>query len=149
MKLKIPYPGLSETLLYLKKQVIFSMPFAKEYLPAGKMTIPEIWEMLKADTIYFNDPYRIELLQSMPTLFGEENQHHIYGAGDCDCFTIAALTCLTIKGYKNIFVCLAGRNQYAPAHIYVQVDGIIFDLTNSVLGKERPYPYIQRLPFKI
>lgn len=149
MKLKIPYPGLSETLLYLKKQVIFSVPFAIDYLPPGTMSIREIWDMLKEDTIYFNDPYRIELLQSMPTLFGEENQHKIYGAGDCDCFTIAALTCLTVKGYTNLKVCLAGRNEYTPAHVYVQVNDLVFDLTNKELGKERPYPYIQRLQFKI
>jgi len=150
MKLLEPYESLDRTLIMMKRQVIDSLPFAIDFLPEGKMKPSSIFNFLKEETIYFSDPSGIELLQSMPTLFGNNNQHGIYGAGDCDCFTIAALASLIAKGYESgTGIFLVGRSKYCPVHIYASIYGVPFDLTNNKLGQERNYPYKQYLKFKI
>lgn len=148
MEFKIKYPGLSETLRYLKAQAKLSIPFAADFLPAGHMTPEEVFNFLKGEVIYFNDPYRTELLQKMPTLFGENNQHNIYGAGDCDCFTIAALASLYAKGYRDLGIRLASYSINNPTHIYAVVNNQAFDLTNKKFDTERPYRYFQTIPVK-
>lgn len=113
------------------------------------MTPREIFDFLRGEVVYTSDPEGIELLQSMQTLFGTGNKHGIYGAGDCDCFTIAALASLIAKGYApGLKIVLVGRSKVAPVHIYCSVFGVPFDLTNNKIGKERPYPYQQSLDFR-
>jgi hypothetical protein len=43
-------------------------------------------------------------------------------------------------------VVLTGRNNKVPRHIYLNVDGTFFDLTNDIFGEERTYPYKQEIP---
>lgn len=147
MRIKKKYPGLNLVLVALKIQAIDSLHFARSFLPEKKMTPEEIFDFLKKEVVYYNDPKDIELLQSMPTLFGWENIHSIYGAGDCDCFTITALACLHTKGYKNLKLILAGRDPNNPCHVYANVNNTPFDLTTTAAGTERKYPYKQELIF--
>lgn len=149
MKYKILYPGLEPVLLALKEQVRDSLKFARHFLPPGAMTPAEIFVFLKNETVYRNDPDGIELLQSMQTVFTEENVHGLYGAADCDCMTICSLASLYVKGYRNIGIYLVGRSPSAPVHIYAAVYGVPFDLTNKKIGQERKYPYRQYLAFKL
>jgi len=142
---KIPYPSLEKTLQMLKAQTICSFPFARKFLPSDVITKMQIFNHLKKNIMYKSDPKDIELIQSMSTLFTENNQHGIYGAGDCDCFTVAALASLYVKGYRNLKIALAGYNKNIPSHIYVIVDNVAFDLTNKTFGKERNYPFKQYL----
>lgn len=146
MKLVKNYPGLSETLLCLKDQADESIPFANKFLPNGKMSPEEIFDFLKDEVTFMYDPEPDEVLQCMQTLFSKNNVHSFYGAGDCDCFTIAALASLYAKGYRNIGIVLAGRNKKVPVHIYAYVNDIPFDLTNDEIGQERSYPFKQRIP---
>jgi hypothetical protein len=148
-----PYKSLSDTLLGMKTQVRDSLEFADEFLPKRKMTPAEIYSYLKRHVIYFNDPHDRELLQSMPTLFSQKNIHHIYGAGDCDCFTIAALACLFARGHDENFLVISGRNRINAVHVYCKT---IFkgkkktlDLTNHRYDYERFYPYTQELKMSL
>lgn len=102
-----------------------------------------IWEMLKSDTTYVHDPVDIELLQSMQTMLSKNNYHGIFGAGDCDCFTIAAAACFVVAGLPSCII-LAGNGQQ-PTHIYNLVyiarynSWLPFDLTENIIGSERKY----------
>lgn len=110
----------------------------------------EVFDFLKSEVVYKHDPPGVELLQSMPTLFSEDNVHGIYGAGDCDCFTTASLASLCVKGYNSgLGIYLVGRSKDAPVHIYAAIHSIPFDLTNNKLGQERHYPYKQFLPVRL
>lgn len=130
----------------MREQARRSVPFARRFLPRGKMTPAELFDYLKSETVYINDPEGIELLQSMPTLFSEKNIHGIYGAGDCDCFTLASLACFKAKRFTNYRIVLVGRSKSAPVHIYSELNGKPFDLTNNTYGAERNYPFKQVLP---
>lgn len=149
IKFKKDYVSLAHTLIMLREQARRSVPFAKRFLPSGHMTPAELFDFLKSETIYMNDPDGIELLQSMPTLFSQNNFHGIWGAGDCDCFTLTSLACFKAKGMNNCKIVLVGRDAAAPVHIYTMVNGIPFDLTNSTIGVERKYKYKQVLPVNI
>jgi hypothetical protein len=144
------YKSLEETLRCIKLQAKDSFDFARSFLPPGEMTGKQIFDFLKQHIVYKNDPPGIELLQSFQTLCSIKNKHGIYGAGDCDCFTIAALACLHVKGFKNIGIVLTGRSKNSPVHIYAYIQNksliIPFDLTNKKYGYERPYPYKQKIP---
>ena len=149
LKFKQPYTSLEHTLIMLREQARRSVSFAEQFLPAGRMKPAELFDFLKGETVYINDPAGTELLQSMPTLFSENNVHGIYGAGDCDCFTLTSLACFKAKGYKDFQIVLVGRDKAAPVHIYSMLEGTPFDLTNSTLGAERSYPYRQILPVSL
>jgi|GEM_PF-1658821 len=110
-----------------------------------------LFDFLKLQVIYKNDPPGIELIQSMGTMF-ENNYHNIKGAGDCDCFTVTAMSCLYVLGYKTGFILY--YNGMQPSHIgalYIDSIGEIipFDLTASYSGELRNYkrivPYIVTL----
>lgn len=154
MQLLKPYVSLSETLLMLKKQVRDSIPFAETFLPGNVDTPKQIFNFLRGEVVYFNDPEHIELLHSMPSLFSSKNQHGIYGAGDCDCFTIACLASLISKGYLKNFVILTGRSAKNAVHIYCKTlddngKKVTLDLTNKIFNYERFYPYKQELKFSM
>lgn len=133
----------------MKIQIIDSVNFAQSFLPFGKMSIEDIFNFLKKEVTYTSDPKDVELLQSMETLFTWENVHGVYGAGDCDCFTIASIASLYAKGYRDLEVVLAGRSINYPVHVYSKVNGISFDLTNKEIGKIRPYTFLQALKIKL
>jgi len=102
---------------------------------------------LKDNLTYKNDPPGIELLQSFPSLMND-NYWGVPGAGDCDCFTIAALACAAARNIPARAV-IVGNNSEAPSHIYAQMwDGsrwIDFDLVSSDYGVTKPYKYKQTL----
>jgi hypothetical protein len=153
MKLLKPYESLEDTLLKFKRQVKDSIAFADGFLPNRSMTPGQIFSFLKKRTIYFNDPPTEELLQMMPTMFSKKNAHNIYGAGDCDCFTIAALACLFARGYGENYVVIVGRNARNAVHIYCKTNYLgekkTLDLTNHSYNYERYYPYRQELPITL
>lgn len=147
---KKPYVNLNDTLKALRVQVIDSMPYAINDTPKFK-TPEDIFNWLKVRTTYKKDPRGIELFQALPTLLNDNNFHGIRGAGDCDCFTIAALAMLTANGFDSGIV-LAGRNKFVPVHIYAYVDTETgrdyFDLTNNWYNVTRQYDYLQHIPLK-
>lgn len=105
----------------------------------------EIWRTLKPNLQYVNDPNDAELLQSFQTLM-TNNWHGLPGAGDCDCFTIAATSCLIVSNIPCEIV-LAGDVYDEPTHIYNYCKygsgWIAFDLTEPNFGEERYYKHKQ------
>lgn len=149
-ELKIPYPGLNESLKYLRLQVIESLPYVAKHTP--RMNDPEqIFNYAKARYRYKNDPTAIEFFQTVPTLL-TDNKFFGAGEGDCDDATIFILSLLLINGFPAGIV-LAGRNKYKPTHIYAYTEQganrYNLDLTNKNFDQIRPYPYKQYIPFKI
>lgn len=143
---KMPYPGLTKTLKYLKIQAIESIPFAAEKCPM--FTNPrDLFYWLKTWLRYENDPEKTELLQTMQTMWDNG------GRGDCDCFVITTIACLYVMGFPSTDVILVGRKPSNAVHIYTQViykgEPYILDLTNSLYDYERSYPYKQVLPCNI
>ena len=149
---KMPYQNLDHALRLFRKQVIEGVPYAQEQLP--RFTSPEqIFKWLKLRTTYKNDPKGTELFQTLPTLL-DDNYHGLTGSGDCDCFTIAALSVLLANGFTDCGIVLVGRKSWMPVHIYAYVvdDGgqkKYLDLTNKIYNYERSYPYKQHIPFKL
>lgn len=146
-----PYKDLSDSLRKFRIQVSESIPYALEHFPP--LDTPEkIFNYLKLRTTYKNDPAGRELFQSLETLL-DHNKHGIPGAGDCDCFTIAALATLIANGFTDVGIVLAGRNPFCAKHIYAYVvdkgQRHVFDLTNKVYDYERFYPYKQSIPYKL
>lgn len=150
MKYVIDYPGLNESLVHFKIQVLESINYCKNVLPSGYMSPEDIFEWCKLRTHYKKDGFN-EVFQSVPTLF-ENNYHGVSGYGDCDCFSILLLSCLSAKGYKDIGIVLVGRSPFNAVHIYVYCvnNGIkqYLDLTNKKFNFERFYPYRQEIKFK-
>lgn len=151
------YKDLNYALRKFRGQVSESIPYAIENFPS--MSTPEeIFDYLKKRTTYVNDPKGRELFQTLPTLF-ENNEHGIPGAGDCDCFTIAALATLIANGFKNCGIVLGGRNPFCAVHIWAYVDDkgkrYALDLTNKKFDTTRigtgpkHYSYTQYIPYKL
>jgi len=111
-----------------------------------------VFNWLKLRTTYKHDPKNIELFQTLETLL-DNNFHGVPGAGDCDCFTIAALGLLIANGMDNCGIVLAGRSPLYPVHIWAYCDykGKRFnlDLTNRYFDQTRPYPYLQYIPLRL
>jgi len=59
------------------------------------------------------------------------------GAGDCDCFSVAAAACADVLGFESRLI-LAG-NGSQPTHIYNLIQGRGFDLTENYIFDERKY----------
>lgn len=152
MKRKTKYKDLNDTLRGFKIQVEDSIDFAENFLPHLEMTPREIFKYLRKQVVYVNDPPGVELIQSMPTMFSYLNPHNIWGAGDCDCFSVAASACLLVCGHP-VDIALVGRNPDNAVHIYCMTGiygpVVAFDLTNQRYGQERYYPYKQTLPLLI
>ncbi len=148
----MPYQNLNHALKLFRGQVMEGVPYAQENLP--RFTSPEqIFNWLKLRTTYKNDPKGTELFQTLPTLL-DDNYHGLTGSGDCDCFTIAALSVLLANGFTDCGIVLVGRKSWQPVHIYAYVvddSGLkkYLDLTNRVYNYERPYPYKQHIKFKL
>lgn len=143
--LDIPYPGLSQTLLYLKQQATDSIPFCEAWLPSYISDPESLFYYLKDNTTYVKDPEGIEYIQSAQTLIESSG-----GRGDCDCFTVLSLACLHVIGIKKLYTTIVGRNDNAPRHIYASFvqnsNRTAFDLTNAVYGFERTnYKFYQDL----
>ncbi len=157
----MPYKNLTHSLRLLKGQIIEGIDYSKTHQP--KFDSPEkIFNYYKARTQYRNDPKRgdnvngviyqddTELFQTLPT-FIENNVHGRTGLGDCDDFTIAALTTLLANGFLNSGIVLVGRSPRNAVHIYAytEINGKrkYLDLTNKYFNQVRFYPYVQHVPF--
>lgn len=143
---KKPYTSLAHTLQMMSKQIVDSLDYADGFLP--KYTTPqEIWYILKDNLIYKSDPPGIELLQSFPSLM-LDNYWGTPGMGDCDCFTIAAVSCAKVRDIPTRVV-VVGNKASAPSHVYSQIlvngSWVNFDLVSSEYGTTRPYKFQQML----
>ena len=151
MKLKKKYVDINDTLRHIRVQVMHSIPFAREVCPDFQNPA-QLFSWLKARTTYKNDPRGVELLQSMQTLFNGD-YHGTPGAGDCDCFTIAALACMHVQQWPGpLWIKIAGRDRSAPVHIWAGLDfkgkPFALDLTEKQPDKERSYPFVQKIYYK-
>lgn len=153
MKLKKKYLSLNETLQYMRLQIAEGLNYAAENCPRFN-NAAELFYYLKPRLKYKHDPHEVELLQSLPTLLNaNENFWGVAGAGDCDCFVIAALTLFNTSEIKGrAWIKLAGRSKQYPVHIWCGIDHngeeLTIDLTERKFNTERPYPYIQKIYFK-
>lgn len=141
------YTDINATMKGIRVQVIDSLDFCLNEMP--RFDDPELmFKTLKQVITYKNDPRGVELLQSVPTLFNN-NYWGRSGAGDCDCFSILALSMFVANGFNRKRIVLAGRSKLAPSHIWtmVKVNGIWydFDLTQPYFNTRRPYKFIQYL----
>lgn len=148
MEAKFIYKDINQVLYYIVIQIKEGLPFAKT-LPEFR-TPKQIFYYLKSNTVYKNDFKGVELLQSLPTLLTEANRHNIKGAGDCDCFTIAAITILIANGFKENYIYLVGRSKFAPVHIYCSTiyngKEYFLDLTNPKFNTIRNnYKFFQKI----
>ena len=153
MKLKKRYTSLNDTLHYMRLQIAEGLPYAQTSCPVFN-NAAELFYWLKIRVKYKHDPHEVELLQSLPTLLNaDSNYWRTAGAGDCDCFVIAALTLFNTSDIKGkAWIKLAGRSKDYPVHIWCGIDQngeeLAIDLTEQKFNKEREYPYIQKLYYK-
>jgi hypothetical protein len=128
-------------------QALEGVSYMKRKIPAYIEKPQDLFYYLKDNTTYKHDPKGIELIHT-PQSFFEDNYHGKSGAGDCDDFTATGIAGLKAIGVPEakIKVVLTGRNNKVPRHIYLNVDGTPFDLTNDIFGEERTYPFKQEIP---
>ncbi len=142
MRIKIPYQNIGHTIEMLQKQIENSLDFAHEFAP-GEHDPKHLFHLLKNNTTYKNDPPGVELLQSFPSLIND-NYWGIPGAGDCDCFTIAAVACC-VENDIPVRIVIVGNSSIAPSHIYCEViykgKWTAFDLVNNYFGETKKYKY--------
>lgn len=135
----------------MKGQIIESGSYALSETPELN-TPQQVFDWLKLRTTYKHDPKNIELFQTLETLL-QNNFHGVPGAGDCDCFTIAALGLLIANGFNNCGIVLAGRSPLYPVHIWAYCDyegkRYNLDLTNKYFDQTRHYPYTQYIPLRL
>lgn len=117
----------------------------------GYGTPDALFNYLRSVTTFKSDPRGNEVIQTAQTLF-ENNIHGRPGYGDCDCLSVLACASLIVNGFDNEMV-LAGNKKSYPTHIYNRVkmgnDWYAFDLTESYLGVERTYKFIQYIHVNI
>jgi hypothetical protein len=142
-----PYTDINATMRGIRTQVIDSIDFCINFMPSFRN--PEtMFKTLKNLITYKNDPEGVELLQSVPTLF-QKNYWGFSGCGDCDCFSILALSMFIANGFNQKRIVLAGRNKLSPSHIWVMVKyknkWYDFDLTEPYFNSRRKYKFVQYL----
>lgn len=148
-----PYKNLNHALRKMRGQIIDGLPYAISECPKFQ-TPNQVFDWLKQRTVYKKDPKGRELFQTLPTLLSGERTGKP-GAGDCDCFTIGAVTLMAANGMENCGIVLAGRSKVtSPVHIWAYTDDVngdteYLDLTNKNYNQLRHYNYIQHIPFKI
>lgn len=145
-----PYRDLDYTIDMIRIQTVDSIPYCYENLPQFRNP-RELFNWCKMNTVYHDDPKGVELIQGVDTLLSKENNYWgIYGAGDCDCFTVLTLALCVSNGWNDNYIVLVGRNKKKAVHIYSTVvfDGRSYslDLTNTYINEERKYPYRQMMP---
>jgi hypothetical protein len=142
-----PYTDINATMRGIRAQIIDSIDFCINEMPSFN-NVETMFKTLKSLTTYKNDPEGVELLQSVPTLI-KNNYWGFSGYGDCDCFSILALSMFVANGFNKKRIVLAGRNKLSPSHIWVMVKvrnkWYDFDLTEPVFNKRREYKFIQYL----
>ena len=149
MELKEKYTTLQRTLDCMQLQIEDSLSFARNFVPRGE-TPRSLFALLKQHTTYRHDPPGVELLQSMPTLM-HRNFYGIPGAGDCDCFCIAAVSCCVVENIP-VRIVVVGNTAKNPTHVYAEVlDGgrwTAFDLCSPFYGETKKYRYLSRINVK-
>jgi hypothetical protein len=145
------YVDLEHALLHMKHQVRDSLEDAKRLIP--KFSEPEeLYYWLRKKVTYVKDPDDRELFMTLGT-FASGTRTGVPWGGDCDDFTIAAMSAFYANDFLPAYVILVGRSSGGPTHVYAGVDdgGIVpFDLTNEDYGYERrTYKYQQILPFTL
>lgn len=147
MELLIKYPGIQKVMQAMKLQILESIPYAQQHF-YGYSDPADLFTALRERLTYQDDPKGKEYIQTLKTLLEKNN-----GYGDCDCFSVAAASCLCVNGFRNIII-LASNDSRSPTHVYNGVEGVgntytSFDLTEDYYGSERIYKYHQFLPVKI
>jgi len=146
MVLKEKYTTLQRTLDAMQAQIEDSLSFARNFVPRGE-TPRSLFTLLKQHTTYRHDPPGVELLQSMPTLM-HNNFYGIPGAGDCDCFVIAAVSSCVVEKIP-VRIVVVGNTRKNPTHVYCEVlDGgrwTAFDLCSPFYGETKKYRYLSRI----
>jgi len=146
MQLKEKYTTLQRTLDCMQTQIEESLSFARNFVPRGE-TPRSLFALLKQHTTYRNDPPGVELLQSMPTLM-HNNYYGIPGAGDCDCFCIAAVASCKVENIP-VRIVIVGNTEKNPTHVYCEVldNGrwTAFDLCSPFYGETKKYRYLSRI----
>ena len=149
MVLKEKYTSLHRTLEAMQVQIEDSLDYAREFVPRGQSPSSLFW-LLKQHTTYRHDPPGVELLQSMPTLM-ERNYWGVPGAGDCDCFTIAAVACCAVEKIP-CRIALVGNGTGSPTHVYCEVMDrgrwVAFDLVAPHYGQTKNYRYLSVIKVK-
>jgi hypothetical protein len=142
-----PYTDINATMKGIRIQVIDSLDFCVNKMPSFENP-EQMFKTLKNMITYKNDPPGTELLQTVPTLF-ENNFWNVPGAGDCDCFTILALSMCVAHGWMDQEIVLAGRSKLSPVHIWSRIKWngkwYDFDLTQPYFNSTRPYKFKQYL----
>jgi transglutaminase-like putative cysteine protease len=142
MRYKEPYKNIKHTMREFGRQVAYSVPYAANWMPMTDSP-RHMFHVLKQNTTYKNDPPGVELLQRMESLF-EDNYHGVSGAGDCDCFTIAAVACAVANDIP-VRICIVGNSPKGPSHVYCEMKEngkwVAFDLVNAFYGETKPYKY--------
>jgi len=138
MVLKEKYTTLQRTLDCMQTQIEESLSFARNFVPRGE-TPRSLFALLKQHTTYRHDPPGVELLQSMPTLM-HRNFYGIPGAGDCDCFVIAAVSSCVVEKIP-VRIVVVGNTRKNPTHVYAEVmDGgrwTAFDCAVRSMAKQK------------
>jgi len=142
-----PYTDINATMRGIRRQVCDSLNFCASDLPVYDNP-EQMFNNLKTMITYKNDPEGVELLQSVPTLL-TSNYWGRSGYGDCDCFSILALSMFCVHHWDKKRIVLAGRSKLAPSHIWVMVNykgkWYDFDLTQPYFNTRRKYKFIQYL----
>lgn len=145
MKSIIPYPGLEATLKFLQMQVRDSMKDIKHYVPACNSP-QSLYNQLKDNVRYVDDPDEIEHIKTVQSLFDEFN-----GCGDCDDFTVLTLAACMYNNFWPCQVILFGDSPEYPTHICSSVYNgykyVPMDLTAPWFGYLRQYNYYQNINF--
>jgi hypothetical protein len=150
--LKTRYKNLDDTMRHIRLQVNDGIPWAHENIPTFADPIV-FYHWFRPLCKYRKDPPGVELLQSLPTLI-TNNFYGVPGTGDCDCFSIAVLTCCAVQPWNGArqWVKLAGRNKREAVHIWTGVTwngkDYALDMTNPLPLQERDYQYIQKFYLK-
>jgi len=146
MAYKYEYISLDDVLTQILRQAKKDVSWMQVQVASNCHSAQYPFYYLKSVTSYQDDPENVELIQSPKSLF-LKNWYGVPGRGDCDCFTCLSICALIAIGYKQkqINILLVGRKPKAAVHIYVEVDGEPFDLTNTFFAEMRKYNFFQKI----
>jgi len=147
MPYQYEYVSLNDVLNKIVQQAKKDVSWMAKQIPANVDNAQNLYYYLQSVTTYRDDPPQTELIQSPKSLF-TKNWYGVSGMGDCDCFSCLTICALVAIGYslKDINIILVGRKPKEAVHIYIEVEGIPFDLTNTFFGETRGYTFFQKIP---
>ena len=147
MAYQYEYISLEDVLFRIVAQARKDINWLRNKIPSNVNNAEMLYYYFKSVTSYQDDPKGVELIQSPKSLF-TKNWYNVPGRGDCDCFSCLTICGLLALGYdpKSISIILVGRKPKEAVHIYIMVDNMNFDLTNTFYGEIRKYPYFQKIP---